>query len=120
MRADVVAVAWVCSECGGEQAAPIEARPSIDDRYAVGYCIRCSPIPMIDPNDHTKTKPLNRKTVQLVRSDVWDLAVLERRRQLARQRRLFNGKRLDDKDDAERLELRRRWDREAAERRRPA
>lgn len=90
----------------------------MDDRYAIGYCVSCCPLPITDPYDHTKTKPLNRRTVQLVRSDVWDPSVLAADRERRRIHRLFNGKgNRSEADYAEMAELRRRWAAEAEARR---
>ena len=33
---------WVCTNCGSPGGQPIPARPSLDPRYAIGYCNTCS------------------------------------------------------------------------------
>ncbi len=109
---------WVCSECGREGAKLNEARPSVDDRYAIGYCESCCPLPVIDPNDHQKTKPRNRRVVQLVRSDLWSPDLLAERRRQARIRQLFNGKGPRSAADIEEMAaIRRQWESDAEARR---
>ncbi len=93
---------WVCSGCGGEQTTVLEGRPSIDDRYAVGYCVSCNPMPVNDPKDPKLTKPRNRSTSALVRQDVWDPELLRKRREREAEARLLtqfrNGKLRSDAD----------------------
>jgi hypothetical protein len=71
---------YTCSECGGTETLVSAARPSIDDRYAVGYCSSCT-YDRSEENWHpvakTTAKPTYKgkrktspwKTVQLCRSD---------------------------------------------------
>jgi len=63
----------------------IAARPSIDDRYAVGYC-PCTPQPV---SSDPKTPPRERPTVHLVREDIWRPEILDKRREADRRRRLL-------------------------------
>lgn len=75
---------WVCSSCGGTWVTLSLARPSLDERYAVGYCTTCAPpppdVPSVDPGDtRPKAKPL--PTVPLVRADKWDPTTIKARKQ---------------------------------------
>ncbi|MGH2465414.1 MAG: hypothetical protein ACRDGI_08135 [Candidatus Limnocylindrales bacterium] len=69
--------AWVCSRCGRRDVSVNEARPSLDDRYAVGHCPTCAPIP---PPADPRRKPPAIVTVPLVRADRWDPEIPEERR----------------------------------------
>lgn len=110
--------AWVCSSCGGGSVSVVEARPSLDPRYAVGYCIRCTRDPEPDPKDRMRTKPVNKPTVPLVRADVWNADLLARHAERRRIRRLMNTKnKLSEADFAERNRLLAEWEQEAATRR---
>jgi len=109
---------WFCSKCGGGSVAVAAARPSLDDRYAVGYCIRCTADPKADPKDPMRTKPVNKPTVPLVRADVWDPGKLAADAERQRIRRLFNDKnKHDEADYRERERLLAEWDAEATDRR---
>lgn len=119
---------WVCSKCGMAGCQPLASRPSIDDRFAVGYCAgSCTPEPVVDPKHPGHTKPAVRATVSLVRNENWDPALLEGRRERAEEERFIrdfgNGKfarmsRSAQDAAAQRMaSIRARWDREAAERR---
>lgn len=71
---------WVCSDCGGDRAKPIEdpkfgRMTQFDDRYNVGYCDDCN-----DPNP-TKPRKTPRPTHPLVRADVFDRAKWEEKRE---------------------------------------
>jgi hypothetical protein len=119
--------AWVCSGCGlSDDVVASLGRPSLDDRYAVGWCPRCAPLP--PPDDPTDARRRERKrrppakTVALVRGDAWDPRVLRERLAREADRRLFErvhagDARLTDADRARAAELRARWDAEAAARR---
>lgn len=58
---------YVCTRCGGGQVTVLEGHPSIDDRFAVGWC-DCAPQPVDNnPRHRTPTRP----TVQLIRADLF-------------------------------------------------
>jgi hypothetical protein len=59
----------------------LESRPSIDDRFAVGYC-PCRPEPIV--SDARKRKPA-RPTVQLIRRELF--TGVERPRTAAEKKR---------------------------------
>ena len=61
---------YVCSSCGRTDVTVNLAQPSIDERFAVGYCESCTPEPTYDPVKRG-TRPMNRSVVALVRADVW-------------------------------------------------
>jgi hypothetical protein len=82
-------MAWVCTKCGNDRPEVDAARPSLDDRYAVGHC-SCTPPP------NTQLKPgqiklPNWQTVPLIRADRWDPAVVDERRRKAREDKLLNA-----------------------------
>jgi hypothetical protein len=70
---------WVCANCGGNDVTESAARPSLDTRYAVGFCRSCAPSPT-EPQD---TRKLQRapSTVPLVRADLFDPQVITDRKQ---------------------------------------
>lgn len=113
-------MSYVCSKCGGGSVEPVASRPSLDDRYAVGHCARCTPRPKLV---NGKMRPAVRSTVALVRADLYDD---DRARAAARHRRertvvrraagLTKG-RPSDADLAESRRIHARWDAEAEERR---
>jgi hypothetical protein len=119
--------AWICSGCGRDDDVVASAgRPSLDDRYAVGWCPRCAPLP--PPDDPTEARRPERKrrppakTVALVHPDAWDPDAFAARRQREADRRLIErvhagDARLTDADRQRAAELRARWDAEAAARR---
>lgn len=75
---------WVCSSCGGKEVTPSLARPSLDERYAVGYCTTCAPPPdepAVDPGDTALPKAKRLPTVPLIRADKWDPTMIETRNQ---------------------------------------
>ena len=72
-------------------------RPSLDPRYAVGLCGRCSSAPgTADGLDHAKVQ-------QLVRSDAFDPKLLEERRRQRRERRIIRKPRLGEEQEAQRI-----------------
>jgi len=72
---------WVCSKCGVAGAQPSAVRPSLDDRYAVGWCSSCTPPPSV-------LHPY-RKPAALIRSDLWDANELRRRAEADAMRKLL-------------------------------
>lgn len=81
---------YVCSSCGGYSVEVNAARPSIDDRYPIGHCVRCTPWPKQVENPMkpgTFTQP-PRKNVPLVRADVFDRDEFDHRQRVAEARRL--------------------------------
>lgn len=106
---------YVCSNCGGRTTTVLKSRPSVDDRFAIGWCDSCDyPYTLDELNarrakqnaarqkraTETKTdyRPLPviagvppRKEFALVREDHWDPKVragrleAERRRSLVRK-----------------------------------
>ena len=70
--------AWACSKCGRQDVIVAAARPSLDDRYAVGYCPTCAPVPPpVDPREKPRKTP--NPSVPLVRADLWDPAAAAER-----------------------------------------
>lgn len=60
-------IEYVCTGCGNAASVDL-TRPSIDDRYAVGYCIRCTPT----PSPQKLSEGANRETIFLIRRDLFD------------------------------------------------
>ncbi|HYI67109.1 MAG TPA: hypothetical protein VEW95_09315 [Candidatus Limnocylindrales bacterium] len=95
--------AWVCSRCGATAGVEVdESFAQIDERYATGHCVVCTPWPRpkklevarrVDGQSVTTIQP-PRKTVQLVRRDVWKPAIVKERN--ARQRRSKLARELGD------------------------
>lgn len=112
---------WMCSRCGGSNVQVSAARPSIDDRFAVGYCDRCTPEPLFDPRTQ-KYKPVVRATVALAPdSDKTRDAINARDRAVAErklvEKALAGDARLTQAQRDEAAAIRRRWDSEAEARR---
>lgn len=75
----------------------LHGRPSVDDRYALGYCDTCDvPIRAGQPRKWRDGRP----TVQLIRADRFDRAAFERARASRAMADIFRrfraGKRLTD------------------------
>ena len=68
---------YICTNCGSERTEVRKTRPSLDDRYALGYCGACS------------GNAENRIERQLCRSDAWDPALLTQRKQAKAERKLL-------------------------------
>jgi hypothetical protein len=87
---------YVCSKCGGPNVHLDESRTTIDPRYPIGHCDRCTPEPK--PRIKKGTGPGTtreavwvtsaRRTVPLLRADLDDPADREHRAKLARMREL--------------------------------
>ncbi len=69
---------WTCTRCGGP-AKRLEGFTLLDERYAVGYCDKCTPIP----------KKRKRSTVPVVLTKLWNPAILDERRKSAKEHRLL-------------------------------
>ena len=116
---------WICSSCGADGIVTVsQAKPSLDDRYAVGYCGNCAPVPPpVDPTLARPRRPSPPRTVTLVRSDKWDPETLRRRRDAVADERLLKrylvGKVDSDSERKRAHELLVRYDAEAAARRAP-
>ena len=73
-------VRYVCSRCGGDAVSLIEGRTNFDERYPIGHCERCTPVPK--PRIQKGTGPRSgreavwhtptRRTIALVRADLDD------------------------------------------------
>lgn len=91
--------AYVCTKCGGGQVQANRARPSIDDRFAIGWCKDCD-------KERTLARDDNRTRRQLAERD-----------QAAKDRRLVARVRRGDVPAGERGEamvaeaaaIKRRW-----------
>lgn len=81
---------YICSNCGGGASEINETRPSIDDRYPLGHCVVCTPWPAPKPNPLNSRQSIQppRKTVALVRADLFDRAAFDHGRRVAEARRL--------------------------------
>ena len=90
---------WVCSSCGREDVTVSEARPSLDDRFAVGYCPTCAPAPNAYVDTAVKKRRVAQPVVPLVRADLWDPAVITERKRRHDDER-FLSKYRDGKIDA--------------------
>lgn len=93
-------MSYRCTRCGKDGAAA-PAHPSLDDRYAVGYCSgACTPVPETIAG-YTPPRP----TVQLIRDDLFDPQALnEPRRQRRRSqlmRKCVDGRPMTDAERAE-------------------
>lgn len=116
---------WVCTRCGGGGCSVLDGHPSLDDRFAIGWCDRCTPLPSFDPARPNATK--KRGTVPLARDSEKVRAEIARRDQLTRERKLVElvakgSNKIPDgpRGDAMRAEARavqQRWDAEALARR---
>ena len=106
-------MSWICSRCGGD-ATPSVSRPSLDDRYAPGFCDRCTPDP--GPPD-PRVKRAARPSVALVRANKWDPEILRRRREREAEERLvrdYRDGKLSSKSDQETARsVLSRWDAQA-------
>lgn len=105
---------WICSRCGGD-ATPAISRPSLDDRYAPGFCDRCTPDPG-PPDPRKKRAP--RPSVALVRADKWDPDLLRQRREREAEERLVRDYRDGNLGDDKKAQTRAvailaRWEAEA-------
>lgn len=61
---------WVCTRCGNDDQRGVWAdltRPSLDQRYAVGFCESCAPT-------RKSVRGMTRETVVLIRADLFDRA----------------------------------------------
>ena len=90
-------IRYVCSGCGLRATEINRARPSLDDRYAVGYCDFCTPWPKpkkqkVFPFQEVQPE---RKTIQLVHPAHWNQAAFDHRLLLQHKRTL--AARLDPK-----------------------
>lgn len=117
---------YVCSKCGGDDVRASEARPSVDDRYAVGFCVRCAPFPKAQTDDlRRKRKPNPPRTVALIRRSLYDPSLLAEVDRLAAEKAIVerafdrrNGKRIPTDGDVERGQaILARWEAEAEARR---
>jgi hypothetical protein len=68
---------YICSNCGSPKTTVRKARPSIDDRYALGYCAACS------------GSGENRIERNLCRSDVWRPELLAERKRVKAEQKLL-------------------------------
>lgn len=99
---------YVCSGCGGGSVTVLEGRPAVDERYAIGFCEQgCTPVPdkVVVSRKTLMSQPANRRTIPLIRGDVFDAAALGRRRQLEDERRLLAKVRNDTANANERGEV---------------
>lgn len=81
---------YVCSRCGGGQVTILGAHPSIDDRFALGYCT-CAPEPVVsDPRRKRVTRPV----VQLVRNDLFTGPIAPTLSPKKRERQALKGSEL--------------------------
>lgn len=85
-------MSYTCTGCGSESVEINSARPSIDDRYPIGHCFGCTPWPRMvqNPLDAEKWIQPPRKTIALIRSDLFDRDDFNHRRKVAEMRRLAN------------------------------
>jgi len=82
--------AYRCSGCGGSRVEVNLAHPSLDDRYPLGHCMVDTPWPApkrnpIKPQEFIQPP---RRLIALVRTDVWDQAAFDHRKQVERMRTL--------------------------------
>lgn len=83
-----IRASYLCSKCGGSTIEISETRPSLDDRYPLGHCVRCTPWPaQIAAPDGTLYQPA-RAIIPLVRSDAFDRKAFDRRAELRQARAL--------------------------------
>lgn len=73
------------------------ARPSLDDRFALGLCSSCSR----DSGQADELDPM--KVQQLVRADAWDPKVLEGQRRRRNERRILRSAREDEQQERARI-----------------
>lgn len=69
--------AWVCSKCGNEDQTRLRvdpSRPSVDLRYAIGWCDECTPA-------RRSVRGLKRDPVHLVHATYWRRQAFLARRQ---------------------------------------
>ena len=95
-------IRWVCADCGSDDPRTVrldQTRPSVDDRYGIGYCDSCTP-------GRRTVRGIKRQAVTLVRSDVFDRTDWKHQRQLADDANLLRRYRaghLLTKDDMDRV-----------------
>lgn len=106
----------------GGGCSVLDGHPSLDERYAIGWCERCTPIPTLDPRRPDQKK---RGTVVLARDTDEVRAAIARRDQLTRDRKLVKKVATGDAPDgargdamrAEAVAIQQRWNAEAEARR---
>lgn len=83
-------VSFVCTKCGGSSTEVNRARPSLDDRYPVGHCVVCTPWPRLKEHPFKRGEVIQppRKTVALIRADLFDRADFTHRKKVAAARQL--------------------------------
>ena len=82
--------AFVCTGCGGGSVEVNVAHPSLDERYPIGHCITCTPWPRPKPNPLKPSETIQppRRTIALIRADLFDRPDFDHRRKVAEARRL--------------------------------
>lgn len=97
----------------------LEGRPSLDDRFAVGWCPRCTPLPRQDPQRPNLNK--KRGTVVLAQdTEATRAGIAERERRKAEAKlveRVTTNKTDNKTEIAQAHAIRQRWAAEAAARR---
>ena len=83
-------MSYVCTGCGGSSVEVNPARPSVDDRYPIGHCIACTPWPRLKKNPMDPDKPIQlpRKSIPLIRADLFDRDAFRHRQKVEEARRL--------------------------------
>src|SRR5258706_14443284 len=103
---------WICTRCAGSDVKVLEGRPSIDERFAVGWCDRCTPRPVWDPKKPGQTKPLVRGTVPLALDPPANRESIAERDRTTREKKLvekaLSGAIMPDADRERAVEIRRR------------
>lgn len=124
----MTALGFVCTKCGGGSVSVSEARPSLDDRYAVGFCERCTPeVSWTAAREarEKRSRPALRPTVPLIRAHLFDPTKVDQEARRRAERRLVakvvSGKNRGGPPTAveqrQAAEIQARWDREAEARR---
>ena len=78
---------YICTNCGGNHTTIIASRPSLDDRYAIGWC---GDMLVTGKTVHGCSGfAESRIERQLCREDVWDPATLTQRKQAKKDKQLL-------------------------------
>lgn len=87
-------VDYLCSNCGGSATEVITGFTRVDERYVPGHCLVCTPWPPRKRNVLAKDKEGEfwqpaRKSISLVRADVFDRKAFDHRKKVEAARVLI-------------------------------
>jgi hypothetical protein len=80
-----------CTNCGRDNSLEVNAaHPSLDDRYPIGHCLICTPWPKPKENPLKKGEFYQppRKTITLIRADLFDQDMFDHQQKVKSMREL--------------------------------